>query len=184
MKFITTIIIVSLSAACVIGCRGKTSGDEPKPRETSITEAMLYDTDIREIDRNDGGAGVLQVLAELTRRSKNGDKRSLQRLCEISFSSDGYVSEGVSTSLAAVYRTKPEFVLRNVYDYESAKRDLIYQRILYEEYEGLFFAKQYPSNISELRALGEKSKRFLQLYDYYLQHPRDIEDWSKIPPEN
>ncbi|MDH3673187.1 MAG: hypothetical protein OES46_18825 [Gammaproteobacteria bacterium] len=154
-----------------------------RPNTAPISDVLLYKTSIRDVDRTHGFAGVSGVLDELESRALNEDTKSLARLFEIFFISDGYVTEGVLASIGAVYKARPVFVLRTAHTYDSPKRDLIYKCIIFDVYYGPVFQGEYPSNVGELKGLGKQAARLLQMYDYYLKHPQDIEDWSVNPPE-
>jgi hypothetical protein len=160
-----------------------TRGPEDRNRDLSISDALLYDNPIREVDRMHGSAGVWAVLDTLKNRAIDNDTRSLGRLFEIYFTSDGYVTEGVLTNIGEVYKAKPALVVEQAASYDSPKRDLIYKGVISNVHYGQVFEGEYPGNIEELRAIGGRSERFLQMYDYYLKHPMDIEDWSVNPPE-
>lgn len=174
---------VPLGLALVIFMTCQTAAQGAEKKDLSLSEALLYQTSIRDVDRTYGFAGVSGVLDELKNRALNEDTKSLARLFEIFFTSDGYVTEGVLASIGGIYKAKPGFVLEKAYPYDSAKRDLIYKGIIFDVYYGLVFQGKYPLNIGELKGLGKQVERFLQMYEYYLKHPQDIEDWSVIPPQ-
>ena len=175
-------VVISITyQTTAFGAERSNIASKEKDKTVPISETLLYETRIFDIDRMYGFAGVAGVLSELKQRGLNEDAKSLIRLFEIFLDSDGYVTEGVLGSIGTIYKTKPRFVLEKVYPYESPKRDLIYKGIISNVYYGSVFQGQYPSNIEELKALGKQAERFLQMYDYYLKHPKDIEDWSVNP---
>ncbi len=180
MKQSGNIIVLGLALGVFFTYQAAAQSAEKK--DLRITEAVLYQTSIRDVDQAYGFAGVSSVLDQLKNRALNEDRKSLGRLFEILFTSDGYVTEGVLVSIGTVYKAKPGSVLQRAYAYDSAKRDLIYKGIIFEVYYGLVFENKYPLNIGELRSLGKPAERFLQMYAYYLKHPQDIEDWSVNPP--
>lgn len=144
---------------------------------------ILYEIDLYELDREYGDAGVFKVIGELEKNALRGDAKSLHRLIDLFSVSDGYVSEGLSVALAAIFEANPAFVLKNAYGLDGEKRDLLFKAILYENYYGALFENTYPPDFSEIKELGKYSERFVRMYEYYLKHPAHLEDWSVTPPE-
>jgi hypothetical protein len=178
-NFIQVILLTMALTSCMNAANKVTVA--PK-KEFKLTESLLYETNIWDIDKQHGGDGVFTIVKELKTRALTEDAKSMKRLFDILLASDGYIGEGVQETVCSIYEENPAFVLKNVQSYTQNKQDEIYKNIIYGTYYGLIFSKEYPPNIKELKKLGVSSKRILQMYEYYLKNPKDIENWAIDPP--
>ena len=177
-NFIHVILLTTALTSCTNADNKATVA--PK-KEFKLTESLLYETNIWDIDKKHGGDGVFTIVKELKTRALTEDAQSMKRLFDIFLASDGYLTEGVLETVCSIYEENPAFVLKNVQSYTPNKKDKIYKAIIYGTYYDLIFSKEYPPNIKELKKLGVSSKRVLQMYEYYLKKPKDIENWAIDP---
>jgi len=178
-------IVLCLVAVHCMSCQKESEkADQPAPQEgIVINNHILYETDIMEIDREHGFAGVGEVILELEKRALAEDTKSLNRLFDLFSVSDGYVTEMLVNVLASTFEANPAFVLKNAYELEKERKDTLFTAILHENYSGLIYEKTYPADFDEIRKLGKYSERFVSMYEYYTAHFEHLEDWSIIPPD-
>ena len=150
--------------------------------ELSLDDVTLYVTDIWEIDRMYREEGVFRVIGELGGRAGKKDAKALTRLIEILLTSDAYMTENLVVTLAALFKTDPEFFLNHTWQMEKERRDLAYKAIIYENYYGEVFGKNHPPIWNDLKKMGVVSTRFRNMFEYYLANPGHLEDWSVNPP--
>ena len=164
---------------------GGESGPEnpaPAPRHQAmiINDLLLYETDLRALDEE---GLVHAVIRELKERARAGDTKAFHRLLDLFTVSDGYISDGLSETLASLFDAETEFVLRNAYERDAESRDLLFKAVIHVNYSGFIFEKSYPPGWEEITALGTYSRRFVRMYEYYLENFEHLEDWSITPPE-
>ncbi len=116
-------------------------------------------------------------------RAIEGEERALKRLFGILSVSDGYVTEGVSFSISNVFSKDPAFVLRHAGSLMDGERDLLFKAIMMQLYYGQIFSGKYPPEFDAIRNIGGSAGRFVRMFEYYLENPAHLEDWSIIPPE-
>jgi hypothetical protein len=194
VTMIPVLVVVTGLLAALIGPRliKPSDGGGPLPEKKDpalrhqamiVNDRLLYETDLRVLDREYRDSGVHAVIRELRERALAGDTKAFHRLLDLFTVSDGYVSEDLSETLASLFKTDPEFVLRNAHGRDAASRDLLFKAVIYVNYAGLIFEKSYPPAWDEITALGKYSQRFVRMYDYYLENFEHLEDWSVTPPE-
>ena len=186
--------ILIAAMVCLPACSGESGRKdrmEPIKRveeeapsvDLNLDDVTLYATDIWEIDRKHGGEGVFRVMGELGERAGKEDSRALDRLVELLLASDGYMTEGLAVTLGDLFETNPGFFLDHTWQMEKKRRDLAYKTIIHENYYGDVLEKTYPTIWNDLKKMEVVSARFIRMYEYYIENPGHLEDWSVDPPD-
>jgi hypothetical protein len=193
LLIIVLVVVAGLLAALFLPEIMKPSDDGDLAQEHSdpaerhramiINDHMLYETDLRVLDKEYRDNGVHKVIRELEKRALAGDTKAFIRLLDLFTVSDGYVSEDLSETLASLFEADHEFVLRNAYERDMESRDLLFKAVISVNYSGFIFKKSYPPDWEAITGLGKYSHRFVRMYEYYLENFEHLEEWSITPPE-
>lgn len=109
-------------------------------------------------------------------------RRSLCVLMELNRLTKGEYAAPVVEAIYDAFYYRTSFFIFTASHYDERIEDLAYHAVINHSYVGLILDKLRPVEMYiKLIEMGEPSDRFRQMYDYYIRHPEDLRDRTRIP---
>jgi ankyrin repeat protein len=141
--------------------------------DNASTEYLLNTKDYREIYTNNNSFSFFShAIYGLRQRALNNDKKSFFKLADMCNHSDGAFSEGLFFELRNIFETNTTLFFDDVSSCPNQK--FIIDIFINSQFNDLIMQRKKPSNFNKIKSLGNKSKYFIDRYEYLMKNPNKI----------